>query len=72
MGGVIWAVAYFIRHYPEYEWQEPMTDLQAMETSVAIVKSCTVEMGSPGPDYEHSPGRLSLECLNRSMRIVNI
>ena len=65
MGGVIWAVAYFIRHYPEYQWQEPLTDLQAAVTSVAIVKSCTVDMGDPGPDPEHGLGRLSLECLNR-------
>ena len=65
IGGVIWAVAYFIRHYPEYRWQEPLTDLQAAVTSVAIVKSCTVDMGNPGPDPEHGLGRLSLECLNR-------
>ncbi len=65
IGGVIWAVAYFIRHYPEYQWQEPLTDLQAAVTSVAIVKSCTVDMGDPGPDPEHGLGMLSLECLNR-------
>ncbi len=65
IGGVIWAVAYFIRHYPEYRWQEPLTDLQAAVTSVAIVKSCTVDMGDPGPDPEHGLGMLSLECLNR-------
>ena len=65
IGGVIWAVAYFIRHYPEYKWQEPLTDLQAAVTSVAIVKSCTVDMGDPGPDPEHGLGMLSLECLNR-------
>ena len=42
-----------------------MTDLQAMVTSVAIVKSGAVDMRPPGPDYEHGLGRLSLECINR-------
>ena len=65
MGGVIWAVSYFIRNYPEYEWQEPMTDLQAAVTAVAIVKSCAVDMGPAGPDFEHGLGRLSVECLNK-------
>ena len=61
-GGVIWAVAYFLKH--KYEWSEPMTQLQAAVTSVAIVKSCAKDIGPPGPDYEHGLGYLNLDCLN--------
>ena len=61
-GGVIWAVAYFLKH--KYEWSEPMTQLQAAVTSVAIVKSCAKDIGPPGPDYENGLGYLNLDCLN--------
>ena len=59
---VIWAVDYFLKH--KYEWSEPITQLQAAVTSVAIVKSCAKDIGPPGPDYENGLGYLYLDCLN--------
>ena len=41
-----------------------MTQLQAIITAVAVIKSCAVDIGPEGPDYENGLGLLDLSCLN--------
>ena len=60
-GSVIWLLSSALRYL--YNWNEGITQKQAMMMAGAIVKSCAIDLGDSGPDNRTGLGLLHVGCM---------